>query len=91
MLYVEHLKLRRDLRPRAAGVPAHAERRRAESDDDQPTQLTGRLHALEDRLTVIPDPTVQRFAPKLIASLDRAINFCNDTLRYGRAEDFSKE
>ena len=42
---------------------------------------------LSDRLTVIPDPTVQRFAPKLIASLDRAINFCNDTLRYGRAEE----
>jgi len=38
-------------------------------------------------LTAIPDPTVQRFAPKLIASLDRAINFCNDTLRFGRAEE----
>ena len=38
---------------------------------------------LSDRLTAIPDPTVQRFAPKLIASLDRAINFCNDTLRFG--------
>ena len=42
---------------------------------------------LSDRLTAIPDPSVQRFAPKLIASLDRAINFCNDTLRYGRAEE----
>jgi len=42
---------------------------------------------LSDRLTAIPDATVQRFAPKLIASLDRAINFCNDTLRYGRAEE----
>ena len=42
---------------------------------------------LSDRLTSIPDPTVQRFAPKLIASLDRAINFCNDTLRFGRAEE----
>jgi len=42
---------------------------------------------LSDRLTVIPDPTVQRFAPKLIASLDRAINFCNDTLRFGRVEE----
>lgn len=42
---------------------------------------------ISDRLTVIPDPTVQRFAPKLIASLDRAINFCNDTLRFGRAEE----
>jgi signal transduction histidine kinase len=34
-----------------------------------------------------PDPTVQSFAPKLIASLDRAIAFCNDTLRFGRAEE----
>jgi signal transduction histidine kinase len=42
---------------------------------------------LSDRLTAVPDPTVQRFAPKLIASLDRAINFCNDTLRFGRAEE----
>jgi signal transduction histidine kinase len=42
---------------------------------------------ISDRLTSIPDPTVQRFAPKLIASLDRAINFCNDTLKFGRAEE----
>lgn len=42
---------------------------------------------ISDRLTDIEDPTVQRFAPKLITSLDRAINFCNDTLKYGRAEE----
>jgi signal transduction histidine kinase len=42
---------------------------------------------ISDRLTGLPDPTVQRFAPKLIASLDRAIAFCNDTLRFGRAEE----
>lgn len=42
---------------------------------------------LSDRLTTLTDPTVQRFAPKLIASLDRAITFCNDTLRFGRAEE----
>ncbi len=42
---------------------------------------------ISDRLTAIPDPTVQQFAPKLIASLDRAINFCNTTLRFGRAEE----
>ncbi len=42
---------------------------------------------ISDRLSTLPDPTVQRFAPKLIASLDRAINFCNDTLRFGRAEE----
>ncbi|MCB1521950.1 MAG: HAMP domain-containing histidine kinase [Hyphomicrobiaceae bacterium] len=42
---------------------------------------------ISDRLTAIPDETVQRFAPKLIASLDRAINFCNDSLKFGRAEE----
>jgi signal transduction histidine kinase len=44
---------------------------------------------LSDRLGAVPDPTVQRFAPKLIASLDRAISFCNDTLRFGRVEESS--
>jgi signal transduction histidine kinase len=42
---------------------------------------------ISDRLTSIPDPTVQQFAPKLIASLDRAINFCTDSLKFGRAEE----
>lgn len=42
---------------------------------------------ISDRLTTLPDPTVQRFAPKLIASLDRAINFCTDSLKFGRAEE----
>lgn len=42
---------------------------------------------LSDRLATVKDPSVQRFAPKLIASVDRAIALCNDTLRYGKAED----
>jgi signal transduction histidine kinase len=42
---------------------------------------------ISDRLSSVPDPTVQRFAPKLIASLDRAISFCQSTLRFGRAEE----
>jgi signal transduction histidine kinase len=42
---------------------------------------------ISDRLGELPDPSVQRFAPKLIASLDRAIKFCNETLRFGRAEE----
>jgi signal transduction histidine kinase len=42
---------------------------------------------ISDRLSTLPDPTVQRFAPKLIASLDRAINLCESTLRFGRAEE----
>jgi signal transduction histidine kinase len=42
---------------------------------------------VSDRLVTVDDPQVQRFAPKLLASLDRAINFCNDTLRFGRAAE----
>lgn len=42
---------------------------------------------ISDRLTSLPDPTVQQFAPKLIASLDRAINFCTDSLKFGRTEE----
>jgi signal transduction histidine kinase len=49
--------------------------------------LLANTQLLSDRLTSSPDPTVQRFAPKLIASLDRAIDFCNDTLRFGRAAE----
>lgn len=42
---------------------------------------------ISDRLTAAEDPTVKRFAPKLIASLDRAISFLSQTLRFGRAEE----
>jgi signal transduction histidine kinase len=42
---------------------------------------------ISDRLSASTDPMVQKFAPKLIASLDRAIGFCTETLRYGRAEE----
>lgn len=49
--------------------------------------LLANAQLISDRLSSIPDPTVQRFAPKLIASLDRAINFCNDSLKFGRAEE----
>ncbi len=42
---------------------------------------------VSDRLADVQDPTVQRFAPKLYSSLDRAITFLNETLKYGRAEE----
>jgi signal transduction histidine kinase len=42
---------------------------------------------ISDRLGSLQDPSVQRFAPKLIASLDRAISLCETTLRFGRAEE----
>ncbi|MGD9867593.1 MAG: sensor histidine kinase [Hyphomicrobiales bacterium] len=46
---------------------------------------------ISDRFSTIQDPTVQRFAPKLIASLDRAIRFCTETLKYGRAQEPAPE
>jgi signal transduction histidine kinase len=40
---------------------------------------------LGDRLGEIDDPTVRRVAPRLIRTLDRAIEFCGATLAFGRA------
>ena len=40
-----------------------------------------------DRLSSLPDPTVQRFAPKLMRALERAIDFCQSTLSYGRVQE----
>jgi signal transduction histidine kinase len=42
---------------------------------------------ISDRLGAVQDPTVQRFAPKLLETLDRAISFCQSTLSYGRVEE----
>jgi signal transduction histidine kinase len=42
---------------------------------------------LSDQLATVPDPRVQRFAPKLMRSLERAIAFCQSTLSYGRAQE----
>ena len=38
-------------------------------------------------LTSLPDPRVQRFAPKLMRALERAIAFCESTLAYGRVQE----
>ncbi|MCW5696185.1 MAG: HAMP domain-containing histidine kinase [Bauldia sp.] len=40
-----------------------------------------------DRISALPDPSVQRFAPKLIAALDRAIGYAQSTLTYGRPQE----
>jgi signal transduction histidine kinase len=40
-----------------------------------------------DRLSVSQDQQVQRFAPKLMRALERAISFCESTLSYGRAQE----
>lgn len=42
---------------------------------------------LSDQLSSVPDPRVQRFAPKLMRSLERAIAFCQSTLSYGKAQE----
>lgn len=44
-------------------------------------------HMISDRLSMAEDPTVKRFAPKLIISLDRAIDFLTETLKFGRAQE----
>jgi signal transduction histidine kinase len=42
---------------------------------------------LSDRLANLSDPTVRRLAPKLMATLDRAIAYCEQTLAFGRAQE----
>ena len=42
---------------------------------------------LGDRLEMVDDPTVKRVAPKLVASLGRAVNLTEGTLAFGRAEE----
>ncbi len=53
---------------------------------DLRNMLSG-AHLMSDRLAGVEDPTVKRFAPKLIASLDRAVNFCTQTLKYGKVQE----
>lgn len=40
-----------------------------------------------DRLEGSEDPTVKRMAPKLLGSISRAVNLCESTLAFGRAEE----
>lgn len=42
---------------------------------------------MSDRLVETRDPKIKRFAPRLIATLGRAIDFCQATLVYGRATE----
>ncbi|MBS7540385.1 HAMP domain-containing histidine kinase [Ancylobacter lacus] len=49
--------------------------------------LLASAQLISDRLTSLSDPAVQRFAPKLVAALDRAIAYCEHTLAYGRAQE----
>jgi signal transduction histidine kinase len=47
--------------------------------------LLSAAQLFSDRLNESDDPMVNRFAPKLIKTLDRAIAFCQSTLSYGKA------
>ncbi len=42
---------------------------------------------LADRMEMSDDPAVKKTAPKLITSLSRAVNLCESTLRFGKAEE----
>ncbi len=42
---------------------------------------------VSDRLASVADPTVQRFVPRLIRALDRAITLCSNTVHYGSSEE----
>jgi signal transduction histidine kinase len=42
---------------------------------------------LADRMEMSEDPSVKRAAPKLVGSLSRAINLCESTLAFGKAEE----
>ncbi len=46
---------------------------------------------MADRIETSSDPLVRRIGPKLLASLDRAVNLCESTLRFGRAEEAAPE
>ena len=49
--------------------------------------LLGSAQLISDRLLSLSDPNVQRFAPKLVRALERAIAFCQSTLSYGRVQE----
>ncbi|MFZ1815601.1 MAG: HAMP domain-containing sensor histidine kinase [Rhizobiaceae bacterium] len=40
-----------------------------------------------DRLSSLPDPTVQRLAPKLLRTIDRAASYTGSVLAYGKAAE----
>ena len=49
--------------------------------------LLASAQLFSDRLSQVSDPNVQRFAPKLMRSLERAIAFCQSTLSYGQVKE----
>jgi signal transduction histidine kinase len=53
--------------------------------------LLASAQLFSDQLSNLPDPKVQRFAPKLMRALERAIDFCQSTLSYGAAQEAPPE
>jgi signal transduction histidine kinase len=53
--------------------------------------LLASAQIFSDQLSTLPDPKVQRFAPKLMRALERAIAFCQSTLSYGAAQETPPE
>jgi signal transduction histidine kinase len=49
--------------------------------------LLASVQLLSDRLTAIRDPRVRLLAPRLMAALDRAITYCEQTLAFGKAQE----
>src|SRR5256714_884092 len=49
--------------------------------------LLSSAQLFSDRLSSLPDPGVQRFAPQLMRALERAIAFCQSTLSYGQVKE----
>ncbi|WP_244447199.1 HAMP domain-containing sensor histidine kinase [Hoeflea sp. BAL378] len=42
---------------------------------------------MSDRLAMIDDPMVKRFAPKLLRTIDRAVSYSGEVLAYGKARE----
>ena len=53
--------------------------------------LLSSAQLFSDQLSTLNDPKVQRFAPKLMRTLERAIAFCQSTLSYGAAQESAPE
>ena len=48
-------------------------------------------YLFSDRLTGVADPTVQRLAPKLVKTIDRAVEYTRSVLAYGKAVERAPE
>jgi signal transduction histidine kinase len=42
---------------------------------------------MSDRLAMVDDPAVKRFAPKLLRTIDRAVGYTTEVLSYGKARE----